>query len=117
MDLIYTGDDQGSPDDGEPTVAILEDSHTLSSATEPKAIPFVTVASTDDDMASAELEISTEAMELLDSMQHRKIVVVAMCGSANVGKSFLANRYLGRMKGFKTRGLLGQGTRGIYIWN
>ena len=40
-----------------------------------------------------------------------------MCGSANVGKSFLANRYLGRMKGFKTRGLLGQGTRGIYIWN
>ena len=68
MDLIYTGDNQGSPDDGEPTVTILEDSHTLSSATEPKAIPFVTVASSDDDMAGAELEISTEAMELLDSM-------------------------------------------------
>ena len=50
---------------------MIEESHTLSSVSEPKAIPFVTVASSDDsqgDMAGAELEISTEAMELLDSM-------------------------------------------------
>lgn len=78
---------------------------------EHQAIPFVTV--TDDH----EIEISTEAMELLDGMQHRKIAVIAICGTSKTGKSFLANRYLGRMQGFKTRGLLGQGTKGIWIWN
>ena len=59
------------------------------------------------DEGNGELEISTEAMELLDGMQHRKVAVIAMCGTTNAGKSFLANRYLGRMQGFKTRGLLG----------
>ena len=85
--------------------------------TEPQAIPFVTVVGDDVAGDAVELEISTEAMEMLDGMQHRKVAVLAICGSTNVGKSFLANRYLGRMKGFKTRGLLGQGTRGIYMWN
>lgn len=40
-----------------------------------------------------------------------------MCGTAKSGKSFLANRYLGRMQGFKTRGPLGSGTKGIWMWN
>ena len=56
-------------------------------------------------------------MELLDSMQHRKIAVIAICGTSKTGKSFLANRFLGRMQGFKTRGLLGSGTKGIWMWN
>ena len=83
----------------------------FSTAVEPEAIPFVTVSD------SGELEISTEAMSLLDGMQQGKIAVVAICGTSNTGKSFLANRYLGRMQGFKTRGLLGSGTRGIWVWN
>ena len=79
---------------------------------QPEAIPFVTVSENGE-----ELEISTEAMSLLDGMQHRKIAVIALCGTSKTGKSFLANRYLGRMQGFKTRGLLGSGTRGIWVWN
>ena len=75
------------------------------------AIPFVTLTD------GGTLEISTDAMEFLDGMQYRKIAVVAMCGSEKTGKSFLANRYLERMQGFKLRGVLGQGTRGIWIWN
>jgi len=106
MDLIYTNEAGGDPNspDGQPTVGILEEeaSSLYSSATEPQALPFVTVSAN-----GGELEISTEAMELLDGMQHRKIAVVAICGSKNAGKSFLANKYLGRMQGFKTRGLLG----------
>jgi hypothetical protein len=72
----------------------------------------VTVSASGD-----ELEISTEAMSLLDGMQHRKIAVIAFCGTAKTGKSFLANRYLGQMQGFRTRGILGSGTQGIWVWN
>ena len=104
MDLITTGEDDDEP-------SVMHEMPITPSGVEPNAIPFVTVS--DDD----ELEISTEAMELLDGMQHHKIAVIALCGSSRTGKSFLANRYLGRMQGFKTRGLLGSGTRGIWIWN
>ncbi len=65
MDLIYSGGD-----DGEPTVMIETDMDPGSnqmasshSSLEPAAIPFVTLSE------SGELEISTEAMEFLDSMQ------------------------------------------------
>ena len=116
MDLIYTGGSENSPED-QPTVSVYEDSAATSLTCEPQAIPFVTVAGDAVDAGGEQLEISTEAMGMLDGMQHRKVAVVAICGSANSGKSFLANRYLGRMKGFKTRGLLGSGTRGIYLWN
>ena len=64
MDLIYNGGD-----DGEPTVMIDNDmdhgSNQMApsqSSLEPAAIPFVTLGE------SGELEISTEAMEFLDSM-------------------------------------------------
>ena len=63
------------------------------------------------------MEVSTEAMELLDSMQGGKVAVTAFCGTSDTGKSFLANRYLDRMQGFKQRSLLGSGTRGIYLWS
>ena len=56
------------------------------------------------------MEVSTEAMELLDSMQGGKVAVTAFCGTSDTGKSFLANRYLDRMQGFKQRSLLGTGT-------
>lgn len=74
-----------------------------SSATgEPKAVPFISVQA-----GSEELEVGTEAMEILDSMHTRKIAVIVLCGTQGTGKSFLANRFLDRMQGFKTRGLLG----------
>ena len=111
MDLIYSG----MGDDGQPTVMEVHDNNnTHMSSGVPQAIPFVTVS---ENGTGDELEISTEAMEFLDGMQHRKIAVIAICGTQNTGKSFLANRYLGRMQGFKTKGLLGQGTRGIWMWN
>ena len=55
MDEYITGGD-----DDEPTV--MEEIATPSGISEPNAIPFVTVSDND------ELEISTEAMELLDGM-------------------------------------------------
>ena len=104
MDLIYTGEGDATTPDGQPTVMLEDDlEERQSHFSEPKAIPFVTVS----DESNGELEISTEAMELLDGMQHRKVAVIAICGTTNTGKSFLANRYLGRMQGFKTKGLLG----------
>ena len=63
------------------------------------------------------MEVSTEAMELLDSMQGGKVAVTTFCGTSDTGKSFLANRYLDRMQGFKQRSLLGSGTQGIYLWS
>ena len=109
MELIYSGED------GQPSVMEVNDNNNphMSSGV-PQAIPFVTVS---ENGSGDELEISTEAMELLDGMQHRKIAVIAICGTQSTGKSFLANRFLGRMQGFKTKGLLGQGTRGIWMWN
>ena len=99
MDLIYNGNEDGTPN------TIMETAMPTDyndSGVDAQAIPFVTV-----DEASGELAISTEAMELLDAMQHRKIAVIAICGTQNTGKSFLANRFLDRMQGFKSRGLLG----------
>ena len=60
--------------DGQPTV--LEYGSISTPMGTPEAIPFVTVSGD-----SGELEISTEAMTLLDGMQTRKIAVIAFCGS------------------------------------
>ena len=74
-------------------------------------IPFVIVNEAD------ELEISSEAMTLLDQMQRKKIAVIAVTGPYNTGKSFLSNQIVGHMKGFGIRVPMGSGTRGIWIWN
>ena len=72
---------------------------------QPKAIPFITLSGANED----ELEVSQEAMALLDQHQTRKIAVVAFTGTANTGKSLLANRYIRRNEGdgFQLRGPLG----------
>ena len=45
--------------------------------------------------------VSTEAMSLLEqSNPQKKVAVVAIAGPYRSGKSFLANRFLGKMKGF-----------------
>ena len=74
-------------------------------------IPFVIVNEAD------ELEISSEAMTLLDQMQRKKIAVIAVTGPYNTGKSFLSNQIVGHMKGFGIRVPMGSGTRGIWMWN
>ena len=73
MDLIYSGED------GQPSVMEINDNNnTHMSSGVPQAIPFVTVS---ENGSGDELEISTEAMELLDGMQQRKIAVIAICGT------------------------------------
>ena len=66
---------------------------------------------------SEELEISSEAMTLLDQMQRKKIAVIAVTGPFNTGKSFLSNQIVGHMKGFGVRVPMGSGTRGIWMWD
>ena len=67
MDLIYTGDHNEDRADGSPTV--IEDEYTNARVTngrdsiKAEAIPFVTLSASGE-----ELEISTEAMSLLDGM-------------------------------------------------
>lgn len=75
------------------------------------AIPFVIVNDAE------ELEISSEAMTLLDQMQRKKVAVIAVTGPFNTGKSFLSNQMVGHMKGFGIRVPMGSGTRGIWMWN
>lgn len=50
-------------------------------------------------------------------MQKKKIAVIVVSGPFNTGKSFLANQIVGRMKAFPIRVPMGNGTRGIWMWN
>ena len=45
------------------------------------------------------------------------MVVVAIAGPYRSGKSFLANRFLGQMKGFTVGSTVQSCTRGIWMWN
>lgn len=47
-----------------------------------------------------EFSVNTEAMAILEEHQKKKISVVAIAGPYRSGKSFLANRFLNKMKGF-----------------
>jgi len=61
-----------------------------------QAIPFIQL---EED--TGKFTVSTEAMSILESADpHKKVVVVAVAGPYRSGKSFLANRFLGQMKGF-----------------
>ena len=62
--------------------------------------------------------VSTEAMSLLEqSNPQKKVAVVAIAGPYRSGKSFLANRFLGKMKGFTIGSTVQSCTRGIWMWN
>ena len=85
---------------------------TMQESSNGKAIPFVIVNDAD------ELEISSEAMTMLDQMQRRKkIAVIAVSGPFNTGKSFLSNQIVGKIQAFRIRVPMGNGTRGIWMWN
>lgn len=56
-------------------------------------------------------------MAILEEHQSKKIVVVSIAGPYRSGKSFLANRFLNRMKGFEIGSTVNSCTRGIWMWN
>ena len=63
--------------------------------------------------------LSTEAMSLLEknSSSKKKLAVIVIAGPYRSGKSFLANRFLNRMKGFQIGSTVQSCTRGIWMWN
>ena len=80
---------------------------------EGRAIPFIQI---EED--SGRFVVSTEAMSLLEqSNPQKKVAVVAIAGPYRSGKSFLANRFLGKMKGFTIGSTVQSCTRGIWMWN
>lgn len=50
-------------------------------------------------------------------LSHKKIAVIAIAGPYRSGKSFLANRFIGRMKAFQIGSTVQSCTRGIWMWN
>lgn len=58
-------------------------------------------------------------MSLLEqnSSSRKKLAVVVIAGPYRSGKSFLANRFLNRMKGFTIGSTVQSCTRGIWMWN
>ena len=76
-----------------------------------KAIPFIEM----DDQGR--FSVSTEAMAVLEEQQRKHISVVAIAGPYRSGKSFLANRFLNRMKAFEIGSTVQSCTRGIWMWS
>lgn len=77
------------------------------------AIPFISI-----DQKSGHFEVTSNAMEFLDSLPRNiKVSVVAIAGPYRTGKSFLANRLLNQSKGFEIGSTTEACTKGIWIWN
>ena len=47
----------------------------------------------------------------------KRVAVIAIAGPYRTGKSFLANRFIGRMKAFTIGSTVQSCTRGIWMWN
>lgn len=76
-----------------------------------EAIPFIHIS--DDGV----FEVDSRAMSLLQSHDSKKIAIITIAGSYRTGKSFLANRFLGQMKGFDIGSTQKSCTRGLWMWN
>lgn len=74
-------------------------------------IPFIEVDEREN------FQVNTEAMAILEEQQKKKLVVISIAGPYRSGKSFLGNRFLNRMKGFKIGSTVQSCTRGIWMWN
>jgi hypothetical protein len=81
---------------------------------EGRAIPFIQI---EED--SGRFTVSTEAMTLLENgAATKRVAVVAIAGPYRSGKSFLANRFVGKMgSAFKIGSTVQSCTRGIWMWN
>jgi hypothetical protein len=58
-----------------------------------KAIPFIQISE------EGEFDVNVEAMSMLQDIAQSKVSVVIIGGPWRSGKSFLANRLIGQMKG------------------
>ncbi len=76
-----------------------------------KPIPFIEV----DERGN--FSVNTDAMAVLGEHNRKKISVISIAGPYRSGKSFLGNRFLNRMKGFKIGSTVQSCTRGIWMWN
>ena len=72
----------------------MEHKESDSEQDEGKAIPLIEVDET------GKFSVNTEAMSILEEHQKKKISVIAIAGPYRSGKSFLANRFLNKMKAF-----------------
>lgn len=108
-----------------------------------KPVLFINIEETFDENNNKHytFNLTPEAMQLLTSIQDRnvhnltfnsfnqslhplnprniptKIAVLVIAGPQRTGKSFLANRFLKRMKGFEIGATTNPCTKGIWIWN
>lgn len=56
-------------------------------------------------------------MSMLQNLNTKKISSIVIVGPYRTGKSFIANRFLGKMKGFEIGSSVQSCTKGIWIWN
>jgi hypothetical protein len=87
------------------------DSTEESAADGGKAIPFIELNE------QGYFQVNTEAMAILEEQQKKKVAVVAIAGPYRTGKSFLANRFLNKMKAFTIGSTVQSCTRGIWMWS
>jgi len=78
---------------------------------EGRAIKFIELT------AEGEFIISPEAMNTLQELGDKKIAPIVVAGPWRSGKSFLANRLLGKMEGFALGSTVKACTKGIWMWN
>jgi len=64
-----------------------------------------------------EFRVPDEAMNALQELGDKKIAPIVIAGPWRSGKSFLANRILGQMKGFAIGSTVKACTKGIWMWN
>ncbi|CAI2384181.1 unnamed protein product [Moneuplotes crassus] len=76
-----------------------------------EAIPFIQISD------EGEFTVDIEAMTMLQKYDTKKIACISIAGPYRSGKSFLANRFIGQMKGFEIGSTQKSCTRGIWIWN
>ena len=76
-----------------------------------EAIPFINISE------DGHFEVDSKAMSMLQEYDSKKIACISIAGPYRSGKSFLANRFIGQMKGFEIGSTQKSCTRGIWIWN
>mmetsp|Transcript_32011 Transcript_32011/g.71133 ORF Transcript_32011/g.71133 Transcript_32011/m.71133 type:complete len:534 (-) Transcript_32011:285-1886(-) len=62
------------------------------------------------------LQCTPDGLKLLRSIRH-PVAVVAVCGRARTGKSYILNQLLGRSSGFVVSSSYKPQTRGIWLWS
>lgn len=68
------------------------------------------------DAQSKRFEIGTEAIRTLESISG-PVGVIAVCGRARQGKSFILNQLLGKMGGFQVGPSVRPCTKGLWMWS